>query len=193
MLESSPFCCSVRPLINFVVHSGGTVIPSAMPPITALLHTKNDALRLGRSLEMLLPCSEILIVDHLSTDATRRIAREYGARIVAADDSTANHYLDLARHDWVFCIEPGESITEGLQASLFEWSALPNHQVAGGVAGRSAFSVFVREQTGEDWLRLPTPETRLIPRTWTHWRGRFPSLESSATPLEGELLRLALP
>ena len=31
-----------------------------MPPITALLHTKNDSLGLGRALETLLPCSEIL-------------------------------------------------------------------------------------------------------------------------------------
>jgi glycosyltransferase involved in cell wall biosynthesis len=56
-----------------------------MPPITALLHTTNDALRLGRALETLLPCAEIIIVDHHSADATRRIARDYGARIVTAD------------------------------------------------------------------------------------------------------------
>src|ERR1700686_5001163 len=97
-----------------------------MPPITALLHTANDALRLGRALETLLPCAEILIVDHGSADATRRIAREYGARIVIAhNQAPAHHYLALAGHDWIFCIAPAESITESLQASLFEWSALP--------------------------------------------------------------------
>jgi hypothetical protein len=161
-----------------------------MPPITALLHTANDALRLGRTLEMLLPCSEILIVDHHSADATRRIARDYGARIVAADSpASANHYLDLARHDWILCMQPGESITEGLQASLFEWSALPSHGSVSGVA----FSVFVRKQTGERWLELPVPETRLVPRTWTLWHGRLPTLEPSAIALEGELLRFALP
>jgi glycosyltransferase involved in cell wall biosynthesis len=161
-----------------------------MPPITALLHTTNDALRLGRTLEMLLPCSEILIVDHHSVDATRRIAREYGGRIVRADDhASANHYLDLARHDWIFCMEPGESINEGLQASLFEWTALAHC----GVLGDAAFSVFVREQTAESWLGLPVPETRLIPRNWTKWQGQLPAPEPSARVLEGELLRFALP
>ena len=161
-----------------------------MPPITALLHTANDALRLGRTLEMILPCSEIVIVDHDSTDATRRVAREYGARIVVADsDETASRYLDLARYDWILCMQPGESITEGLQASLFEWSALSHESVARGVA----FSVFVREQTGEHWLELPASETRLVPRAWTRWHGRLPAQESSAVPLEGELLRFALP
>ncbi len=161
-----------------------------MPPITALLHTANDALRLGRTLEMILPCSEIVIADHRSIDATRSVAREYGARVVAADsDETANRYLDLARYDWILCMQPGESITESLQASLFEWSSLPSS----GVAGSIAFSVFVRKQTGEHWLELPSPETRLIPRSWTRWHGRLPANEPSAVPLEGELLRFDLP
>jgi len=161
-----------------------------MPPITALLHTANDALRLGRTLEMILPCSEIVVVDHHSTDATRRVAREYGARHITADrDETANRYLDLARYDWILCMRPGESITESLQASLFEWSALPGSTVAGGVA----FSVFVREQTGEHWLELPAPETRLIPRSWPRWHGRLHGDEPSAVTLEGELLRFDLP
>jgi hypothetical protein len=161
-----------------------------MPPITALLHTKNDGLRLGRALEMLLPCAEILIVDHHSADATRRIAREYGARIVTADASPANHYLKLASHDWILCLEPVESITESLQGSLFEWSALPNH---GEVAGGTAFSVFVREQVGEQWLELPAPQTRLIPRAWASWQGRLPAHDPSAVALQGGILRFTLP
>jgi glycosyltransferase involved in cell wall biosynthesis len=165
-----------------------------MPQITALLHTANDALRLGRALATLLPCSEILIVDHHSSDATLRIARQYGARIVSADCDTASaDYLDLARHDWIFCMEAGESLTEGLQASLFEWSALPNYNVAGGFAGGRAFAVPVREQIRKRWLDLPVRETRLVPRDWGRWRGRLPISEPSAIVLEGELLRFVLP
>jgi len=165
-----------------------------MPPITALLHTANDALRLGRALEMLLPCAEILIVDHNSTDATRRIAREYGARVVEVDhQATPHRYLKLARYDWILCVEPTESITESLQASLFEWSTLPSRGVGSGVAGGPAFSVFVREQSGEHWLSFPAPETRLIPRNWPLWHGHLPAHEPSAVTLEGELLRFALP
>jgi hypothetical protein len=163
----------------------------SMPPITALLHTTNDALRLGRTLETLLPCAEILVVDRDSTDATRRVARAYGARVVADSHATANHHLDLARHNWIFCMQPGESITEGLQASLFEWSALPDHEVVGSIGGPPAFSVFVREQTGERWLRFPAPETRLIPRDWARWSEHLPAPEPSAILLEGELLRFA--
>jgi hypothetical protein len=33
-----------------------------MPKITALLHTHNDALRLGRALDSLRPCDEVLVI-----------------------------------------------------------------------------------------------------------------------------------
>ncbi|MFZ0300284.1 MAG: hypothetical protein WAM13_18185 [Candidatus Sulfotelmatobacter sp.] len=165
-----------------------------MPPITALLHTKNDALRLGRALEMLLPCTDIVIIDHHSADATLHIAREYGARVVTADaHPSADRYLDLARYDWILCLDPAESISEGLQASLFEWSVLPTESDISGAANGSAFSVFVRQQTVEGWLTLPAPETRLVPRGWTRWDGRLPAREPSAVALEGELLRFASP
>ncbi len=161
-----------------------------MPPITALLHTMNDALRLGRALETLLPCTEILVVDHQSTDATLRVAREYGARIVTSDaDATLNHYLELARYDWILCLDPSESITEGLQATLFEWSSLPSD----GMPMDAASSVFVREQIGGNWREHPEPETRLIHRTWSLWNGRTPAYEPSSIVLEGDLLRLAFP
>lgn len=161
-----------------------------MPPITALLHTANHALRLGRTLETLFPCSEILIVDHRSTDATRRIAREYGARIIDASiDQPANHHLALARHDWLLWLRPGESLSESLQASLFDWRALSSEKISA-----KAFSVFVREQSSDGyWLELPAPETRLIPRDWPHWKGKFPAIEPLAIALEGALLRFAIP
>jgi hypothetical protein len=161
-----------------------------MPPITALLHTANDAQRLGRALETLLPCAEILIVDHHSTDATLRVAREYGARVVAAEGQTpANHYLKEALHDWILCLLPSESITEGLQATLFEWSFLPN----AAVAAPSAFSVVVREQVGKDWMELREPEVRLVPRKWALWNGPLPAHQAASSALEGELLRIAFP
>lgn len=161
-----------------------------MPPITALLHTANAGLRLGRALETLLPCAEILIVDRHSTDSTLRVARQYGARIVADGmEPAANGYLDQARYDWILCLDPSESITESLQATLFDWSSLP----ANKIAGKSSFSVLMREQISEEWRTSSKPETRLVPRSWTQWKGFLPADDCSSIPLEGELLRLAYP
>jgi glycosyltransferase involved in cell wall biosynthesis len=165
-------------------------IDSVMPPITALLHTKNDAPRLGRALEMLLPCAELLIVDHHSSDATLRIAREYGAHTIPADKTApAEHYLAKARHDWIFCLAPSESISEGLQATLYEWASSPTNNTARA----AAYAVTVREQVSEIWQNCSTPEVRLIPRNWTRWQGWLPGSDPTAKILEGQLLRIAFP
>jgi len=164
-----------------------------MPAITALLHTHDDALRLGRALETLLPCDEILVVDHGSRDATRRIAREYGARVVeASDGASPSQCLQFARCEWILCLEPRESLTEALSASIFEWKSEWKPEVQASPA-KTAFSIFLREETADGWLETPTPQTRLVPRNWNQWKGLLPAPEPSAIALEGALLRFLLP
>ncbi|HUO24485.1 MAG TPA: hypothetical protein VMU61_02390 [Candidatus Aquilonibacter sp.] len=160
-----------------------------MPGFTVLLQTENDALRLGRALEMLLPCDEILVVDHHSRDATERVAREYGARIVPSANRPVNHYLRFASYDWIFCLLPGESITEGLQASLYEWKLLSVE----ALESATGFCVAVREETPEGWLDHPAPETRLVPREWTRWLGWLPATDPDARILDGPVLRFSSP
>jgi glycosyltransferase involved in cell wall biosynthesis len=157
-----------------------------MPSITALLHTENDALRLGRCLEMLYPCDNILIVDHASRDGTVAVAHEYGARAVQADShATPDSYLKLAHAEWILCLDPRESLTEALAASLFEWKSAATQA--------SASSVFIREETADGWITHPAAETRLVPQNWTQWSGKLPVNDAYAPTLEGELLRFALP
>ena len=158
-----------------------------MPPFTAIFHTENDALRVGRAMVALRACDEIIIVDHGSCDATLRVAREYGARILQArKNASPSQYLQSARWEWILCLEPRESLSEGLEATLLEWRSMASPQSA-------AFSVFLREETANGWLDLPTPQTRLVSRTWTAWDGVLPTYDPSSVALEGELLRFVLP
>ena len=162
-----------------------------MTSITALLHTENDGLRLGRALETLYACDDILVVDHGSRDETVRVARDYGARVVAAaPEFSAENYIQQARPGWILCLDPHESLTEKLAASLLEWKS----EAAGGAfPAASAYSVFVREETAQGWREIRTAQTRLIPQSWTSWRGRFPVGLAGAHALEGELLRFVFP
>jgi glycosyltransferase involved in cell wall biosynthesis len=158
-----------------------------MASITALIHTENDALRLGRTLETVYACDDILVVDHGSRDMTARVAREYGAKVVEARaGATQRDYAQFAKPGWILCVDPRESLTERLAASLFEWKS---ETVQTGVA----FSVFLREETADGWVEISAAQTRLVPQDWKFWNGRLPLREPSAVPLEGELLRFVFP
>jgi hypothetical protein len=161
-----------------------------MPPITALLNTENDGLRLGRCLETLYACDEILVIERGSVDDSVRVARQYGAKIVYAQaDATSHAYAELVlqyvRPGWILCLDARESLTESLATSLLEWKALrPTER---------AYSVFLREETAAGWVENPTAETRLVPADWNRWMGRRPVGDPGALPLDGALLRFAFP
>ncbi len=156
-----------------------------MASITGLLHTKDDGLRIGRCLETLYPCDDIVVVDHGSSDATVQVARVYGARVLMAQNGASIDRYLRSIQGWVLCLDPSESLTESLAASLFEWKS--------GDARAGAFSVFVREETTGGWVDNPAAQTRLVPPSWGRWDGRFPAHEPAAVPLEGELLRFMFP
>jgi glycosyltransferase involved in cell wall biosynthesis len=172
-----PFILQTTPRFAYTV--------AAMPTITALLHTHNDALRLGRALEMLFPCDEILVIDHDSEDDTAKVAREYGARVLQGEPEVS--YLHVANREWIFSLDPRESISEALAASLFEWKseAIP--------ANVRAYSVYRREETSQGWIENPTAQTRLVRSDWNRWQGPFPIHDASSIALEGELLHFVFP
>jgi glycosyltransferase involved in cell wall biosynthesis len=157
-----------------------------MREITAVVHTQDDALRLGRCLETLYPCDEILIIDHGSKDGTLRVAQEYGARIMRGLSGSAEPVPRLASSGWILCLDARESLSESLAASLYEWKTESSSQ-------QRVFSMFVREETAEGWIDNPTPQTRLVPVVWDRWHGSFPANDASAHALEGDLLRFVLP
>ena len=158
-----------------------------MPPISAILHTRNDELRIGRALGTLHPCDEILIVDHGSTDRTLGIARQYAARILRPEESPVNA-VQRARHDWLLCLQPNESLSEGLEATLFEWRHRSPAEVHSIIAG----AVLIRTEAPSGWSPAGS-ETRLVPKTWTYWQGRLPVHDPQAIVLQGDLLHFRLP
>lgn len=151
-----------------------------MPKITALIHTCNDAARIGRLLDSLRPCDQVLVIDHNSRDETREIARVHGATV-----KTSGACLTDARHEWLLCLRPTEALSDGLEAALFEWK----DQEPGDALG---FSVPIREETDSGWQARP-PETRLVNRNRINWATELPPHDPAARPLAGDLLRFCQP
>ena len=158
-----------------------------MPKITALLHTHNDALRLGRALDSLRACDEVLVIDDSSDDDTLKVAREHGASAkVAIPGVTPGAYAMDAAHDWVFCIFSNEALSEALEATLFEWKEKDPGESAAG------FKVQIREETRNGW-QIQEAEVRLVNRKVVNWVGDMPPDQERATTLVGELLRFCEP
>lgn len=156
-----------------------------MPKISAMVHTHNEAQRLGRLLDSLRPCDEVIVVDHGSNDETEKVARQHGASFkTAVPGVTDGAYMMEAKHDWVVCLLPTEALSEGLEASLLEWKREDHDQ--------PSFAFAIREEAGEGWRTL-SAETRLINRTKVNLMEKLPPHDPEAPVLAGDLLRLRVP
>jgi glycosyltransferase involved in cell wall biosynthesis len=158
-----------------------------MPKITALLHTHNDALRLGRALDSLRPCDELLVIDDCSDDDTSKVAREHGATLKSAIPGvTFGAYVTDASFDWILCLRPNETLSDDLETALFDWK---DQEPAEDVAG---YRVSIREQLENGWHGC-APETRLINRKLVNWIGEMPADERCEMKLSGDVLRFHQP
>lgn len=157
-----------------------------MPKISAIIHTHNDAARLGRLLETLRPCDQVLIIDDSTDDAVEKVAREYGAMLRRCIPGvTPGAYSMDAQHEWILCVQANESLSEGLEASLFSWKE-------GEPKREDVFAVALREEKEGKWSELPS-EVRLINRSCINWTGKLPPNLEGAFILPGHLLRFDHP
>lgn len=157
-----------------------------MPKISAIIHTRNDAPRLGRLLETLRPCDQVLIIDDTDDDSVEKVAHEYGAVVrKCIPGVTPGAYSMDAQHEWILCMLPNESLSEGLEASLFSWKE-------GEPKREDCFAVVVREEKEGAWSEHPS-EVRLINRSCINSTGTLPPNLEGAFVLPGHLLRFDHP
>ena len=95
-----------------------------MAKISAVINTINEAKKIGRCLASLKGfANEIIVVDMMSTDSTRDIAKKYGARVfkhkrVGYVEPARNFAISKASHDWVIILDADEELSEGLKLYL---------------------------------------------------------------------------
>ncbi|HZU29642.1 MAG TPA: hypothetical protein VFB79_00915 [Candidatus Angelobacter sp.] len=156
----------------------------AKTKFSALLHVCDCERSLGRTLDSLRPCDEVLVVDHGSKDETVKVAREHGARVInAVPGVDRGAYAQDARNLWILCLLPEEALAEDLEASLFEWCEA-EHDI-----NQMGFNVAIREQNGAGWKTLDA-EMRLANRKQINWTGELPPLNPNAPTLAGYILRV---
>ena len=140
--------------------------------LTACIITCNEADRIVACLGALQFCDEIVVVDSHSSDATRELAAQHGARVIERDwpgfRSQKQFATDAASHDWVLSIDADERVTPALRAEIEALRRDDFAAACGWTIPRMTeyFGKFLRH--GNAW---PDRQIRLYDRRVARWVG----------------------
>ena len=164
-------------------------------PVSACIIAFNEEQKLPDCLASVAFCAEVVVVDSHSTDRTREIARERGAKVIERDwpghIEQKNFAIDQATQEWVLCLDADERVTPELQAEIERALAAPD---ADGyeVARRNIY--LGRWIKGGGWY--PDRKLRLFRRGRGRWGGVNPHdhvrLDGGRVArLQGDLIHLS--
>ena len=146
----------------------------AIPMISALILTKNEAGSISRALGSVAWCDDVVVVDAASTDGTANVATEQGARVLqpppwGLEQPFGGHearYRNWAihevpyRHDWLLVLDADETVTPEAADAIREAVAAPDGKVAYRIQRRDFFQgTWLRyTQTTPRYIRLFRPD-----------------------------------
>jgi glycosyltransferase involved in cell wall biosynthesis len=143
--------------------------------ISATIITFNEAENIRAACESVAWADEILVVDSRSTDVTRDIARECGARVIEREwpgfAAQKQFAAESAAHEWVFSLDADERVSDELRASVLKLRESDESRLADGyrVARRSFY--MGRWIRGGGWY--PDHQLRLYRRARGRWEGAY--------------------
>jgi len=169
--------------------------------ITATLITFNEAENIRAACESVAWADEILVVDSESTDATREIAKDLGARVIVNPwpgfAKQKQFAVEVSATHWIFSLDADERISPELQSSIDELRQIDESRLADGYrVARRAFYMG-RWIKGGGWY--PDYQIRLFNRRRAHWGDRVIHesvvMEEGArvATLRGDLLHYSMP
>ncbi len=141
--------------------------------ISAVIITFNEERNIARVIESLRCCDEILVLDSGSNDRTVEIATKLGARVEEASwhgyAAQKNIAADLAAHDWVLSLDADESLSEALEAEI--WQIKKNGPKFDGYTMPRLAQYLGRWILHSGWY--PDRKVRLFNRKKAKWVGEF--------------------
>jgi glycosyltransferase involved in cell wall biosynthesis len=144
--------------------------------ISATIITFNEAENIRAACESVSWADEVLVVDSRSTDSTREIARECGARVIERDwpgfAAQKQFASESAVNEWVFSLDADERVSDELRASVLKLrEAEDETRLADGyrIARRSFY--MNRWIRGGGWY--PDHQLRFYRRPKGRWEGAY--------------------
>lgn len=153
--------------------------------VSATIITFNEADNIRAACESVAWADEIVVVDSESTDNTREIAAECGARVIAHPwpgfAEQKQFAAEAATHEWIFSLDADERLSDELRNSIDELRAADESQLADGYSiARRAFYMG-RWIRGGGWY--PDRQLRLYRKSRGRWQG--PHIHESVKMDEG--------
>lgn len=132
--------------------------------------------RIAACLRSLDFCDEILVLDSYSRDRSRKIAADCGARVEVNSPFPGYRQqkqcaVDLARHDWVLCLDADERVSPELRRELLALKAQGFRGAGGYEMPRRNEYLGKVVRRGLFW---PDKKLRLFDRRCGHWGGTNP-------------------
>lgn len=160
--------------------------------ISATIVTLNEERNIARAIDSLRFADEIVVVDSGSTDATRNIAANAGARVIGKDwcgyAAQKNFAATAAAHDWILSLDADECVTGELAEEIQAVRAEGPHF--------DAYTFPRLAQYLGRWIRhsgwYPDRKVRLYNRAKAKWVGDYVhesvQVDGSVGDLRGNLL-----
>ena len=159
--------------------------------ITATIITFNEAENIRAACESVAWADEILVVDSESTDATREIARECGARVIkrAWPGFTAQKQFaaDEASHEWILGLDADERVSDELRASIENLKQTEQAHLADGYRLPRRSFYMGRWIRGGGWY--PDYQLRFYQKSRGRWEGAYIH-ESVKLPVDARVEKL---
>jgi glycosyltransferase involved in cell wall biosynthesis len=153
--------------------------------ITATIIAFNEEANIRAACESVSWANEILVVDSESTDRTREIAEECGARVITRPwpgfAQQKQFAAEAASHDWIFSLDADERVSEELRHSIEDLLYTNEERLADGyMVSRRSFYMG-RWIRGGGWY--PNHQLRLYKKARGEWKGAY--IHESVKLVEG--------
>lgn len=142
-------------------------------PISAFIIALNEAERIGATLACLEGLvEEVVVIDSGSTDGTKDIAAQYGAKVIVHEwegyGPQKRFGEEQCAHDWVLNLDADEVLSEALTEEIRTRFAAEKESVAG-------YYLLIQDcLPGEDRPRAFAHTTKAV-RLYNKTKGRFPT------------------
>lgn len=143
--------------------------------ISVTIITSNEEANIAAACKSVAWADELIVVDSQSTDQTRQIAADHGARVITREwpgfAQQKQFAADQASHDWILSLDADERVSDALKASIESLTTRNEDELADGylIARRSFYQG--RWIRGGGWY--PDRQLRLYRKAVGKWQGEF--------------------